>query len=851
MNMRPSARRPSVSVPVLILGGVASLLLNAPAGAQSVSALSPLADALVQAGELAVDSTGAVYVAGAVSDNLFRVDAAGTVTVLASPAVNLPADFVRPMAVAVDSADNVYVACGDSDNVFRFSSGGGVSVILDATGDGLGNALDAPESLVVDGTDGVWVAGFDSDNVFHVSSAGVVTLVLDAAGLGPGQVLDEPRMATSRGAVFILGISEVFRVGPGLAVTELIGPAGDGSINFGTGTDIEVDTLGNVFVSDTSSIFRIEPGGTITQVYGFFISFTAPELASDSLGSIWVTHSAIGTPTLTEIPSVGAAVNHISAGLGEYQSVAADGSGNVYWVQTGQVASDMLWRRAGDGSITPLIGQLGAGNGNWLLDGGLPLLLADGSIYVAGRASDNVLRVDPVLGPMSALAPPDWVITFPKGLAVDHEGRVLVTGASSANLVRVDPQTGDGEVLIDVSGDGMGNGYTNPTGVVVDSVGNVWTTGLNSDNLFRIAPDGTVTEMMDFTGDGVSPLDQPSLLAVDSQDNVYVAAFASDNVFKVSPDGEITEIINLLGDGAGHTLNGPESVGVDGMGNVYVAGRFSDNVFQITPGGVITQILDADGAGPGAELDDPRAVAVGWKGDVWVIGGATNNVLHVAPGGAITQVLDASGDGMGSVLTTPLNVHVDAFDTVYVSGWSSDNVLRLDSQGNVSVLADASGAGPANLLDQPMYLALNGSGTLYVGGGLSDNVLAVTQDDWWTDLGGAAPGIAGRPELRVTGPLTAASVMARQLSRVPPDALMMAWIAFASTPFDVLGGTVHAFPQTVQLFYIADATGASELAVPWPAGIPSGIDIYLQFIVQDLSVPAGLTLSNAVLQTTP
>ena len=69
--------------------------------------------------------------------------------------------------------------------------------------------------------------------------------------------------------------------------------------------------------------------------------------------------------------------------------------------------------------------------------------------------------------------------------------------------------------------------------------------------------------------------------------------------------------------------------------------------------------------------------------------------------------------------------------------------------------------------------------------------------------------------------------------------------------FDAIGGTVHAFPFSQQIFFAADPTGYSELSVPWPSGVPGGIDVYLQFVVQDLGVPAGLTLSNATVQTTP
>ena len=74
--------------------------------------------------------------------------------------------------------------------------------------------------------------------------------------------------------------------------------------------------------------------------------------------------------------------------------------------------------------------------------------------------------------------------------------------------------------------------------------------------------------------------------------------------------------------------------------------------------------------------------------------------------------------------------------------------------------------------------------------------------------------------------------------------------ASAPTPFAALGGTVHAFPFANQLPFNADAAGTFTGATTWPAGLPMGTEIYFQFIVQDLSVPDGLTLSNGLKATT-
>ena len=80
---------------------------------------------------------------------------------------------------------------------------------------------------------------------------------------------------------------------------------------------------------------------------------------------------------------------------------------------------------------------------------------------------------------------------------------------------------------------------------------------------------------------------------------------------------------------------------------------------------------------------------------------------------------------------------------------------------------------------------------------------------------------------------------------------MLAWTTFGTMPLNVLGGTLYTFPPMIQLLDTSDAAGISSLSVVWPAGTSSGLDIYLQFLVQDTSVAADLTLSNAVQTVTP
>jgi hypothetical protein len=123
--------------------------------------------------------------------------------------------------------------------------------------------------------------------------------------------------------------------------------------------------------------------------------------------------------------------------------------------------------------------------------------------------------------------------------------------------------------------------------------------------------------------------------------------------------------------------------------------------------------------------------------------------------------------------------------------------------------------------------------------------------DPWLDLGGGTLGVNGQPTLLVAGPLTAGSDLDIGLSQAPAFAIMLFRASLSSTPVNAVGGTIYANPFDLQLILAADAGGQFGLTAPVaPGGVP-GVDIYFQFIVQDLSVPYKITLSNAVMATTP
>jgi len=323
-------------------------------------------------------------------------------------------------------------------------------------------------------------------------------------------------------------------------------------------------------------------------------------------------------------------------------------------------------------------------------------------------------------------------------------------------------------------GTAYGSALHGPQGVAVDSAGNVYVTGYTSGNAFKITPDGTITEIIDGSGDGTHLLEHPAGVAVDSADNVYVTGEGSNNAFKITPHGTVTQIIDFSGDGT-NGLGSPHGVAVDSAGNVYVTGSggggrgagassllrpalreehagaagvalvWGSCVFKITPDGTITAIIDSTGDGTHG-LGMPSGVAVDSADNVYVSGrfcnemGCSYNVFQITPDGTITQIIESTGDGTNA-LYLPRAIAVDSAGNVYVTGYTSDNAFKITPDGTITQNIDSTGDG-TNSLDGPAGVAVDSADSVYVTGYASDNAFKITPDGAITqiiDSSGAPP----------------------------------------------------------------------------------------------------------------
>ncbi len=308
---------------------------------------------------IAVDAAGNAYVSGTLSDNAFRITAAGAITrIIGSAGDGAGNTLDGASGIAVDTMANVYVSAIGSDNVFKITPGGVITEIIDLTGDQTGNALVTADSVAVDGNQNVFVVGRGSDNAFKITPGGVRTEIIDATGDGVGNPFDEPAgiAVDGSGNVYVpgRGSDNVFKITPAGVKTEIIDAAGDGAGNALDGSGgVAVDNQGNVYVTGVFSdnVFRITPGGAITEI----------------------------------IDATGDGIGHT---LDFPEGIATDASRNVY-----VTGATNVFKITPGGVITQILDASGDGGANLLSSPGALAVGPTGSIYVTGLISDNAFKV--------------------------------------------------------------------------------------------------------------------------------------------------------------------------------------------------------------------------------------------------------------------------------------------------------------------------------------------------------------------------------------------------------------------------------------------------------------------------
>jgi hypothetical protein len=388
--------------------------------------------------------------------------------------------------------------------------------------------------------------------------------------------------------------------------------------------------------------------------------------------------------------------------------------------------------------------------------------------------------------------------------------RVRATGPSweaSADVpwLRLEPTSGTGPSPVAVTADSAGlapgaySGTITVTAVAQDSpqriqvtleVGTHFTTV--PESLRLRADDPAATGQITLAAGGGSggdggpaaeaSLTNPTAVAVDGAGNVYIADPDAFRVRRVSPDGRITTFAGngtqgYSGDGGPATeaqIDDVNGIATDGSGNVFISDTSRHRVRKIGVDGIITRVAgtgNAGFAGDGgealqADLNAPVGLAVDGSGNLLIADAANNRIRSVDALGNITTVAGNgtggwSGDGgpaTAAMLNFPVAVAVDAASTLYIAE-TGNHLVRKVAGGTISTFAGGTieceglSIGPGfggdrmpaygSALDQPRGLAVNARGEVFIADSQNHRIRKVVGGGIYTVAGNGMAGYSG------------------------------------------------------------------------------------------------------------
>jgi len=629
---------------------------------------------------------------------------------------NIPAvqaDVNDPPAVSVDSSNNYYIAACGGNRVYKVNTAGTLTVVAglgvagyagDGVAGGAGTALlNCPNGVATDSAGNVYIAEYYNQTIRKVDTSNTITTIAgiyNACGYnGDGspatsfEICHPGGLAADNSGNLYIADQSNCRIRKLVLATGAIstyagtgacgfsgdnGPATSAQLNQPDG--VALDANGNLYIADSNN-YRIrevvKATGIITTIAGNgtygFLGDNGPALSAE------ITHVYQGI-----------AVN--SAG-----TTVTIGDDNNYRVRQFTVSGN-----PNTGTINTVAGTGGAG---FFGDGGAATsaelnapqglaVTSAGSVYVADRYNERIRQftvggnINTVAGnggktfpTLESGVPPQGVVfNYPFSLLEDPSGNVFVNDTANY-LVRELVQSQD--LVNFFAGTGtrgnIGNGgpatsaeLNSNYGVARDSSGNIYIADTANCVVRQVNTSGIInafagTGSCGFAGDGgpatSAQLSSPYGVSIDAGNNVYIADTNNQVIRKVS-QGTISTVAGtpdragFLGDGDPATaaeLAYPNALTLDGAGNLYIADTNNCVIREVSAAtGLIATVVGiprtcgytGDGLAIENRLNYPQGLLTDGNGNLFIADTNNQIVRWVDPAGNLTTFAGTTTAGL-------------------------------------------------------------------------------------------------------------------------------------------------------------------------------------------------------------
>lgn len=658
------------------------------------------------------------------------------------PAVD--ANLYNPYGVALDTAGNVYIASFNQHRVFKVNASGTITVVAGSgaqgySGDGVAGGASAaslfhPYALALDGSGNLYIADQYNCVIRKVDSSNTITTIAgtpqscgysgDGGKATAGQLYYPAGVAVDASGNLFIGDDSNCVVRRVILSSDVIstyagnhscGYSGDGgaatSAQLNSVSGVGTDSSGNLFVADSGNCVIREVVRSTQKINTVAGNHTCgysgdggPAINAEMNQSFGLVVS--GT-TITFSDYYNQRIRQFTVG-GNINTVAGNGSacsgtcGEGGPAINAEVYSPVGLAATSAGTIYV------ANNQNYVVDnftvGGNLNLLAGNHNY----SNETLITGAPATG---------VILYYPFQIWDDSSGNVFVADSQN-HMIREDVKTTSlvnffaGNGTYGYTGDGglaTSAELTNPLGVARDSAGNVYIADSNNCLVRKVNTAGVITTVAGlvvgasprcgFSGDGGSAnsaeLYYPYGLAVDSKNNLYIADTSNNVVRKVTSTGIISTIAGIggisgfSGDGGLATnavLSQPQAVAVDPAGNVFIADYANCRVREVNAvTSIITTVagngycgFTGDGPAVTEGLANPQGLTVDINDNLF-ISDYTERVRWVSPSGIMTTVAGNGlagfqGDGgpaTSAELYEPAGVALDSSGNILISDYNN------------------------------------------------------------------------------------------------------------------------------------------------------------------------------------